>query len=119
MLEALNIIVGLMTLTGIAIYAAVLLKRKHDEKELSEKNAVVTYGMGVLEGEVVDIIRDNEKCLMVCPDGCSRITVVDRKGNIRYGYSRLSVKELEMLYLGKGYVQVPVITEKKVAAKLK
>lgn len=54
-----------------------------------------------LYGEVIDITRDEET-------GLSCITVKNNKGQTETGVSKLTVQELEALYSGKGYIQIPV-----------
>lgn len=93
---------------GLAIYTAV--KRRNDVL-FDESNADVTYTMTTMYGEVVGITADEK-------NGLSRITMKDTKGKIRYGFSNISVQELNMLYFGKGYVQIPVVTEKTVKLKI-
>lgn len=62
--------------------------------------------VSTLYGELIDIKVDEQT-------GLSVITVKDNKGQFCYGMSRLSVSELENLYSGKGYVQIPIIPQTK------
>lgn len=59
-----------------------------------------------LYGEVIDIRTD-------VVSGLSVITVKDNKNQTCYGMSKMSVHELEILYMGKGYVQIPIIPQTK------
>lgn len=84
------IIFILAGIAGIAVIAFIVAKRKK-----ASNSATTIYG------EVIDIFKDES--------GLACITVKDHKKNVMTGVSNLSVNELELLYKGKGFVQVPVI----------
>lgn len=110
MLGYLNTLIGIVSVTVVVI---LILKKCKERKKRTvyETNADGTYTMGVISGEVMTI--------EFCEDtGLSKITVRDTKGKINYGFSKISVKELNMLYAGKGYVQIPIIVEKQVKGNI-
>lgn len=63
--------------------------------------------MIVMCGEVIDIVRDEET-------GLSCIVMDDEKGNTVYGISNIPVQDLEIMYVGKGIVQIPVVSTKTI-----
>lgn len=86
-------------------YIRLLISRAQGRKE-NLKNAEISDTMDYLYGEVIDVIRDEDT-------GLSRIIMKNNKGGIIYGLSSCSVEELSTLYIGKGFVQVPLIKERK------
>lgn len=102
MLSFLNFILGIITVPTAIIYAVKLVKRKQRQKSLDMEDTEIPHKMCVLYGEVIDITEHKES-------GMSRIEVRDKNGITQYGFSSVSVKRLEALYSGRGYVQVPVM----------
>ena len=108
MKTALIVILVLVIIMFIAYVAFVVKKHMiHGSVPIDENGAEITYEISTLYGEVEDIVMDST-------NGLSRITVVDTKGKVVYGFSKLSVKELEMLYTGKGNIEIPVLVKKTV-----
>lgn len=98
-------IAGVIMIVSVGIMAALVLffSLRTDEKQEKKEKAV---SIGMLSGEVIDIYEDNDT-------GLSVIAVRDKDGITQYGFSKLPAKDLEMLYSGKGCVQVPVMGKKE------
>lgn len=104
-----NIIIGIGATAVVfgTVYGIVKYSQKRDAKVFNETNAEITDKVENLYGEVIGIAFDKNS-------GMSKITVKDNKGKIRHGFSTVSVNQLNTLYSGKGYVQIPVISERHV-----
>lgn len=102
MMNTLNIIIGFITLIGISVYVFKLVKEHKDR----EKDISIFCNTDNLCGEVIDVAFDKNT-------GLSRIEVRDASGTSQFGFSRVPAKQLEMLYAGKGYVQIPIIKDRK------
>lgn len=101
---------NVMELAGAAlgISAAVLgsLAVKKKKQDNSPKNK--GSGITVLCGEFIGAAYDRET-------GLTRVEVRDTNGVTQTGFSKLSAKELETLYAGKGWSQI--VTQKFDPAK--
>lgn len=100
MLEFLNDTLGVIIIIVLFVYGYKWLRGRHYAKApdgTSEK-------IGILCGEIQDITEEN---------GRSRIEVINPKGEEKTGYTHLTIKELESLYVGKGYVEIPVVLNKE------
>lgn len=93
---ALNILLGF----GIFSVLFIIGYGKPGKKKKKDKAS----SMGYIYGEVIDIYENKES-------GLRRIVVMDSNGNESYGFSELPMETLETLYVGKGYVQIPVKTK--------
>lgn len=100
-----NILIALILFVFMLVIYRIVLSVMFESKDFDDTDAEITYKMGVLKGEVLDITHDNNINM-------SRIKVKDKKGKIQYGFSNQPVDHLEALYKGKGYVEFPVVTEK-------
>lgn len=94
-----NLLVGIIILIALLAVAYGLARPR--KKEATPEPCT----MGMLSGEVVEIRLDEET-------GLTRITAKDG-GRLSYGFSSLAPEELEPLYMGKGWVQLPVIRQKQ------
>lgn len=97
--------VGAILIVSVGITAAYFLFLSLKTEERQEQKRTDTI-MRLLSGEVIDIYEDRET-------GLSVIAIRDKDGITQYGFSKLPVKDLEMLYSGKGCVQVPVMGKKE------
>lgn len=95
---------GAILIVSVGITAAYFLSLKTDERQEQKRTDTI---MRLLSGEVIDVYDDKET-------GLSVIAIRDKDGITQYGFSRLPVKELETLYVGKGCIQVPVMGKKDV-----
>lgn len=106
-----------MKVLGIAVLAAggiiigtvtdfILKNRSKPEGKQNEPEMAVDTE--VLHGIVTEITLDHET-------GLTKISVKDSHGRIRYGFSSIPPARLEQVYMGKGWMQVPILrqTEKK------
>ncbi len=91
-----GILAGLLLMAGPSGLFLVISIRK----ERRQKNRRLPHNMEYVYGEVVDIVPDKS--------GLSRIVIRERNGNLVYSLSEISVPKLETLYMGKGFVQIPV-----------
>lgn len=100
MLEFLNDPLGVVIVVVLLVHGYRWLRGRNYAKapgDISEK-------IGLLYGEIQDI---EEK------DGLSRVEVINPEGEEKTGYTHLTIKELESLYAGKGYVEIPVVLNKE------
>ena len=84
---------GAILIVSVGITAAyfLFLSLKTDERQEQKRTDTI---MRLLSGEVIDVYDDKET-------GLSVIAIRDKDGITQYGFSRLPVKELETLYVGK------------------
>lgn len=100
MLEFLNDALGVIIVVVLLVHGYRWLQGRHYAKapdNISEK-------LGFLCGEIQDIAEEN---------GFSRVEVMNPEGEEKTGYTHLTIKELESLYVGKGYVEIPVVLNKE------
>lgn len=107
-----NIMIGIGATVAVfgAVYGIVKYSQKRDAKQPDTKDVEVTDTVENLYGEVIGIAFDKDS-------GLSKIAVKDSKGKTRYGFSTVSIDQLNTLYAGKGYVQIPVISERHIKLK--
>lgn len=110
MLELLNDILGIGLILIVVAYLYKWIKKKRNDGTFNKSNTNIYYESDILCGEVVDIRTDEIT-------GFTRIEVSDARGVSKYGFSTMSVDELELLYEGKGYVRIPIIARRTVTKK--
>lgn len=92
--------VGIALIGGIVVGTVIdfILKNRKDVPAKKKQDTDV----GMLSGIVTDIAKDEES-------GFTKITVKDERGDLHYGFSSIPADDLKHIYLGKGWVQVPVL----------
>lgn len=103
-MKALDMLNGLVVAATIicGTLAAINAIRRHRKEKDVHREPVVD----IIYGEVLEVTADPGS-------GLSCMAIRDRKGNIVYGFSGRSVKELETLYKGAGMTQVVVTGTRK------
>lgn len=94
---------GLVVVGGLIIGTVIDFVLKNKKKEVSA-DPELAKGTDLLCGTVTQIVANNDT-------GRSKIYVRDTKGKVWYGYSSIPSSQLEHLYMGKGYVQVPILMQ--------
>lgn len=98
-------LIGFLFIGGMVMGAVIDFIVKSNRKE-AKKGPEMAVDTDVLQGIVTDISIDPET-------GLTKISVKDGKGHIRYGFSTISPADLEHIYMGKGWTQVPIIKQGK------
>lgn len=107
-----NIVIGIGATAAVfgMICGIVKYSKKQDAKLPDIKDTEIVNNMENLYGEVIGIAFDKNV-------GLSKIAVKDVKGKTCYGFSTVPIEQLNALYAGKGYVQIPVISERHIKLK--
>lgn len=97
--------IGLVAIGGLIVGTVIdfVLKNRAPGKKDEPEMALNTE---VLCGTVTEIVLDHERNL-------TKISVKDNKGHIRYGFSSIPAAHLEHIYMGKGWVQVPILRQER------